>query len=91
MQIKASSWDKAKQKQVGVSIWIPVGFLTCRIAIALINRQMKKRGKRHDCITLRNRDLWRLTREARRLKRLHGKFELVTVESADGDAVRIFL
>lgn len=73
-----------------IRLIFPTGMIFNRLT-ALIGSKVIKEHAGEELSALTSAQLNRLFREIRRIKRKHPKFELVNVESNDGDMVRIIL
>jgi hypothetical protein len=73
-----------------IRLIFPTGMIFNRLT-ALIGSHAIKEHAGEEFSALNSRQLNRLFRVIRKFKRKHPKFELVNVESSDGDKVRIIL
>jgi hypothetical protein len=85
MRIKVKS-DDGKKINLIFPTWFVFSDLGARIAAKVISRNAEP----HE-FNLSGKDLSRLMAELRKIKKKYGRFELVDVQSAEGDTVKIVL
>lgn len=75
---------------INISLWIPTNLIFGKLTVKLVNTVGRKyAGESLEKIP--PDALEKLFTELRRIKRKHGSWELVEVESADGEIVRVTL
>ena len=81
---------KIRSDEHKFTLWIPTGLMFSRSTVWIVN----KLGRKYAGDALQNippEALDRLFAEFRRIKRKHGRWDLIDLESADGDVVKIVL
>ena len=81
---------KIRSDEHKFTLWVPTGLLFSRATVYLFD----KVGRKYAGDAMKNippEALNKIFAEFRRIKRKHGHWELVDLESADGDIVKIVL
>lgn len=76
--------------ETNLNLWLPTGLIFSK-SVALLGGTVGKKYAGDAMKNLSAKDLDRLFAEFRRIKKKHGSWELVDIESADGEIVRITL
>lgn len=74
-----------------IRVALPTRLLFNSLTAALAKTALQKYVPSENGVRLRAQDIRRLMRELGRMKRIHPHLELVSVDSADGDHIRITL
>jgi hypothetical protein len=88
MRLKIHS-DDNKNINIALPSWMVFSDLTAAIAARIIRKHQKAEGE--DGWFPSRKDLCRIMKELRKLKKKYKHLDLVDVQSADGDMVKIVL
>lgn len=81
---------RIRSDEANLSLWLPTNLIFSK-PVALLGGTVGKKYAGDAMKNLSTKDLDRLFAEFRRIKRTHGTWDLVEIESADGDIVHITL
>lgn len=81
---------RIRSHEANLNLWLPTNLIFSK-PVALLGGTVGKKYAGDAMKNLSAKDLDRLFAEFRRIKRTHGTWNLVEIESADGDSVHIIL
>ena len=73
-----------------INLLLPTSLVLSDLTAVIAAKAINKKAETKEC-QISSKDLCRLMAEMRKIKKKYGHFELVDIQSADGDIVKIVL